>query len=71
MPELIIIIAAVIVSWLIFTWLIKVVKASIATAIILTIIVLLLQLLFGVEPSELWQQITQLPQTIWQLVDGK
>ncbi|NEP11199.1 MAG: hypothetical protein F6J92_00215 [Symploca sp. SIO1A3] len=71
MPELIIIIAAVIVSWLVFTWLIKVVKASIATAIIVTIIVLLLQLLFGVEPSELWQQITQLPQTIWQLVDGK
>ena len=71
MPELIIIIAAVIISWIDFTWLVKVVKASIATIIILTIIVLLLQLLFGVDPSELWQQITQIPQTLWQLINGK
>ena len=71
MPELIIIIAAVIISWLIFTWLVKVVKASIATVIILTVIVILLQLLFGVDPSELWQQITQIPQTLWQLINGK
>lgn len=71
MPELIIIIAAVVVSWLVFTWLVKVVKASIATIIILTIVVLLLQLIFGVKPSELWQQITQIPQTLWQLINGK
>jgi len=71
MPELIMIIAAVIVSWLVFSWLTKVVQASIATAIILTIIVLLLQLLFGIDPSELWREITQLPQTIWQLFGGK
>ncbi|NER23327.1 MAG: hypothetical protein F6J86_12860 [Symploca sp. SIO1B1] len=69
MPELIIIIGAVIVSWLVFTWLVKVVKASMATGIVLTIIVLLLQLVFDVKVSELLQEIIQLPQTIWQLVN--
>ncbi|NES25124.1 MAG: hypothetical protein F6K41_41010 [Symploca sp. SIO3E6] len=69
MSEIIIIIGAVIVSWLVFTWLVKVVKASIATGIILTIIVLLLQLVFDVKLSELLQEMTQLPQTIWQLVN--
>ncbi|NEQ65689.1 MAG: hypothetical protein F6K21_09350 [Symploca sp. SIO2D2] len=69
MPELIIIIGAVIVSWLVFTWLVKVVKASMATGIVLTIIVLLLQLVFDVKVSELLQEIIQLPQTIWQLIN--
>jgi len=69
MPELIVIIGAVIVSWLVFTWLVKVVKASMATGIVLIIIVLLLQLVFNVKVSELLQEIIQLPQTIWQLVN--
>ncbi|NET60572.1 MAG: hypothetical protein F6K47_31880 [Symploca sp. SIO2E6] len=69
MSEIVIIIAAVIISWILFTWLIKVVKASIATAIILTIIVLLLQLVFGVDTAELWREINQLPQTLWQIVN--
>ncbi len=69
--DLIIFIAAIIVSWLIFTLLVKVVKASISTAILVAAIVLILQLFFGIGPQDLWQQVAQLPQTLWQLVTGK
>ncbi len=69
--DLIIFIAAIIVSWLIFTLLVKVVKASISTAILVAVIVLVLQLFFGIGPQDLWQQVTQLPQTLWRLVTGK
>ncbi|MGK7874259.1 MAG: hypothetical protein AB4426_13380 [Xenococcaceae cyanobacterium] len=65
--ELIILIAAIIVAWLVFTWLLKVIKASINTAFAIAIIVLILQLVFGIGFQELWQQIVNLPQTIWQL----
>ena len=69
--ELIILIAALIVSWLVFTALVKVVKTTVSTAITIAAIVLILQLIFGVAPQELWQQITQLPQILWNLVRGK
>jgi len=69
--ELIIFIGALVVSWLVFTTLIKLVKTTVSTAIAIAIIVLVLQLLFGIGPNQLWQQVIQLPQTIWQLVTGK
>lgn len=69
--ELIILIAALIVSWLVFTALVKVVKTTVSTAITIAAIVLILQLVFGVAPQELWQQITQLPQILWNIVTGK
>jgi len=62
--ELIILLAAMVVSWLVFTWLIKVVKASVNTAFAIAIILLILQLLFGIAPPEIWQQIKELPQII-------
>jgi uncharacterized membrane protein (UPF0182 family) len=68
--ELIILIAALIVSWLVFTALIKVVKTTVSTAIAIAAIVLVLQLVFGINPQDLWQQITQLPQIVWHLVTG-
>lgn len=68
--DLIVIVAALVVSWLVFTWLIKVVNATVKTAFAIAIFVLVLQLAFGIAPVELWQQITQLPETIWQLVTG-
>ncbi|MFB2875475.1 hypothetical protein [Floridanema aerugineum] len=64
--ELIILIAALIVTFLVFTWLIKVVKATIQTAITIALLVLILQLIFGIGPSQLWQKIIELPQLIWQ-----
>lgn len=68
--DLLILIAALIVSWLIFTALIKVVKTTASTAIAIAAIVLVLQLAFGVDPQDLWQQITQLPQTVWHTITG-
>ncbi|KJH72610.1 hypothetical protein [Aliterella atlantica] len=68
--ELIILVAAVIVSWLVFTALIKIVKTTVTTAIAVTAIVLILQIAFGIIPQDLWQQITQLPQIIWNLITG-
>lgn len=69
--QLILLIAAIIVTWLVFTWLVKVIKASITTAITIAIIVLVLQFVFGINSQELWQEITHLPQTLWQLFGNK
>ncbi|NET31183.1 MAG: hypothetical protein F6K19_04185 [Cyanothece sp. SIO1E1] len=63
--NLILVIAAVIVSALVFTWLLKVVKATLSTAFILAFILLVLQLAFGLGPQDLWQQILDLVQNIW------
>ncbi len=65
--QLIISIAAIVITWLVFTWLIKVLKASIASALSIAAIVLGLQLWFGVAPDQLKQEIIALPQTILQL----
>lgn len=69
--SLIIWIAAVVVAFLVFTWLIKVVKATVSMAISIAIIVLILQLLFGIGPQQLWQQILQIPELVWRMVTGK
>lgn len=68
--SLIIWIAAFIVAFLVFAWLIKIVKATVSTAISIAIIVLILQLLFGIGPQQLWQQIVQIPEFVWQRVTG-
>jgi hypothetical protein len=62
--DLILLIAALIISWLVFTWLVKIVKLTVGTALTIAGIVLVLQLLFGVNPNQLWQQILNLPQII-------
>lgn len=64
-PELIIFIAALVVSWLIFTALVKILKTTVTTAIGVAILVLALQLLFGIGPNDLWQQMLHLPQNLW------
>ncbi len=69
--DLILIIAAVIVSWLVFTALLKLMKTTLSTAIAIAIIVLVLQLLFGIGPNQVLQQVIHLPQTLWHLVTGK
>ncbi len=68
--ELIILIAAIVVSWLVFTALIKIVKTTATTAIAIAGIILALQLVFGIGYQDLWEQITQLPQILWNLVTG-
>lgn len=68
--NLILLIAAIAVSILVFTWLIKVVKATISAAITIAVIVLILQLVFGIGPTQLWQPVSQFFQDAWQLVTG-
>lgn len=68
--DLIILLAALIVSWLVFTALIKIVKTTVSTALAIAAIVLVLQLVFGINPQELWQQIITLPQTLQQIITG-
>lgn len=66
--DVIIFVAALVVAWLVFNWLIQVVKASMKTAITVAVIVLILQLFLGIGPQDLWEQIIDLPQTIYQLI---
>ena len=68
--DLIILIAAIVVAWLVFTALLKVVKTTLTTALSVAAIVLLLMLVFGVNPIELWEQITEIPRFLWQTVTG-
>lgn len=69
--ELIVLIAALVVSWLVFTALMKLVKTTVSTAIAIAAIVLVLQLFFGIGPDRLFEQIVQLPQTLWSLFTGQ
>ncbi|MBK4730393.1 hypothetical protein JJD41_11040 [Oxynema sp. CENA135] len=63
--DLIIIIAAFIVTWLVFMLVLNVLKATLKTAITIAAIVLALQLLFGIGPQDLWQQIIELPRLVF------
>lgn len=65
--ELITLIAALVVSWLVFTALLKIVKTTATTAMTIAAIILALQIIFGIDLQDLWQQLVQLPQAIWQL----
>jgi len=62
--------AAIAITILVFIWLIRVVKATIGTALLIAAIILILQLVFGIGPGQIWQQISQLPQMLWNLVSG-
>jgi hypothetical protein len=68
--SLVLLIAAVVIACLVFTLLVKVVRATIGTAIIIAIIVLVLQLVFGIGPSQVISQVNQFFQSLWQLVTG-
>lgn len=62
--EIIVLIAAILVTWLVFSWLVNVVKASLQTAVTIAAIVLALQIIFGIGPTHLWDTITNLPQIV-------
>jgi O-antigen ligase len=69
--ELIVLVAAIFIAWLIFTWLIRVVKVSITTAIMIAAVVLFLQIVFGIGFQEVWQQLINLIQNIWQFFSDR
>ena len=64
--SLVLLLAAIAVTFLVFTWLVKVMKATIGTAILVAAIVLGVQVLFGIGPGQLWQQISQFFQNLGQ-----
>lgn len=66
--QIILLIAALIVSWLVFTLLINIVQTTVKTAIMIAAIVLLLQLGFGIGPQVLLDRIIMLPQTVWTFI---
>lgn len=68
--NLVILLAAIVISILVFTWLVKVLKATIGTAILIAAIVLAASLLFGIGPGQIWQQVSQFFRSIWQLAPG-
>lgn len=68
--NLILVLAALLVSWLGLNWLVKVVPTTVSTAVAIVGIVLLLQLVLGIGPQQLWEQIVQLPQILWESLSG-
>ncbi|MGP1386942.1 MAG: hypothetical protein ACTS2F_25520 [Thainema sp.] len=66
--DVIILIAALVVSFLVFTWLLKIVKTTLSTAVAIALILLLIQIVFGIGPVDLWQQGTALLQNLWESV---
>lgn len=68
--NIVLLIAAIAIAFLVFTWLIKVVRATIGTAILIAVLVLVLQIVFGIGPAQVWQQVSQFFQAIWQLITG-
>jgi hypothetical protein len=68
--NIILLIAAIAISFLVLTWLVQVVKTTLKTALIVAAIVLGLQLLFGVGPTQVLQQVSQFAQYLWNLVTG-
>jgi hypothetical protein len=69
--ELVILVAALLISLMVFTWLVRVVKATISTAILIALIILALQLFLGIGPNEVWLAIQNLWNGIWQTLAGQ
>lgn len=64
--DLLIFIAAIVVSWLIFTWLVTVIKATVKTAILIALLVLGLQLIFGIGMTDLWSPVQGFLSKTWE-----
>ncbi|MEB3225695.1 MAG: hypothetical protein VKJ86_07810 [Synechococcus sp.] len=64
--EIIVIVAALIISWLVFAAFLKIVKTSVQTAVTIAVIVLLLQIVFGIRSGQVIEQIIELPRILWE-----
>jgi hypothetical protein len=64
-PEVILVIVAIGISILIFTGLIKIVKTTVSTALTVALVLLAVQILFGIGPADIWQQINTWLQNLW------
>ena len=68
--ELILLLAALVVAALVFTALVNLVKTTVKTAILVALVILALQLFFGLGLQEVWNQVLQIFQAVWQFVFG-
>lgn len=68
--QTVLVIAAVAVLLLLVTLLVKILRANLGLILTLIAIVLGLQYFFGIDPSQLWSEIGNLPQDVMQLVQN-
>ncbi|MGB0564470.1 MAG: hypothetical protein ACPGVO_22130, partial [Spirulinaceae cyanobacterium] len=65
--EIILLLVACLIAWIVFTLLVKVVKASVKTALLIAFGLVVVQVVFGIGPGQVWQQIANLFQSILNL----
>ncbi|WP_414528710.1 hypothetical protein [Nodularia chucula] len=70
MPNIIILIAALIVAWIIFKAALKLLKTFLSSAIAILVIVIILNI-FGFSPQDLIEEVTNLPATLSQFFTGE
>jgi hypothetical protein len=68
--ETILFLAAIVIAFLVFTWLVRVVRVTVNAAITIALLVLALQLLFGIGPEAVWQQLQALVNGVLELFRG-
>ncbi|MDJ0845769.1 hypothetical protein [Crocosphaera sp.] len=61
--NLILFVAALLVSWLVFRWLFTVIKSTATTGLTIVVVALLLQFAFDINSQDLLREILNLPQT--------
>jgi len=55
--ELLVLLGAILVLFLVASWLFRLAKATIKTVLLVLFVLVALQLLFGVGPAAIWEQI--------------
>lgn len=68
--EIVLLLAAMLIAWGVFTWLVKVLKASVQMAFGVAVVLVIIQVVFGIGPQQFWQQMTTLPETLFQVLQG-
>lgn len=68
--QTVLVVAAITVLFLLVTLLVKILRANLGLILSLIAIVLGLQYFFGIDPSQLWSEIGNLPQDVTQLIQS-
>lgn len=67
--DLIVLVASLLITWLVFNWTTEVIKASVTTAFMIIVIVMALQIILGISPQQLWDQILSFPKLVQELIN--
>ena len=72
--ELIITLAVIIIAWLVFMAIIKIFKVGITTTLSIIVLLLILQFVFGIKSTQIWQQmqsmVQDISQYIWKVINS-